>query len=119
MITIAMKKRLHALEVRKNIKRKLPLDCKNLFDHYLRDSITTRLARITDNRQIEPLKLAVEEDQNVLSHEAQEFISLTAEGQVLAVEHYRPAIRPEKTTEVKQNILKKLNLFTWSVGFPL
>ncbi len=119
MITVAMKKRLYALEISKNINKELSWDCKNLFEHYFMMLDHHKASKMTDNRQKEPFRFAVEEDQRGLSPEAQEFISLSVEGQALAVEHYRLIMSTEKVTEMKRNILEKLNASTQSIGLQL
>ena len=117
MTIITLKKRLQTLEERKNVKRELPWDCKNLMSRYrdesARQEIIYKLAKIRGEgcNPPEPYKLEVE-NQRGLSPEAREFLSLFAERQGQAVNYYCPPGPPlteEEGEELTREILEKLN----------
>jgi len=117
MTIITLKKRLQTLEERKNVKRELPWDCKNLMSRYrdesARQEIIYKLAKIRGEgcNPPEPYKLEVE-NQRGLSPEAREFLSLSAERQGQAVNYYCPPGPPlteEEGEELTREILEKLN----------
>jgi hypothetical protein len=95
MISSDLKKRLKAIEGRKNVKKELPWDCKNLMSLYkgerTRRDIINKLYDLKGENcePPEPYRLEVE-DQHGLSREAREFISLPAERQAKVVDYYYP-----------------------------
>ena len=116
MITATLKNRLQALEERKNVKRELPWDCKSLMSRYrderARREIIFKLYELRGDDCLppEPLRIKVE-DQRVLSREAREFLSLSAERQAQAVDYYPlgPPLIEEEREELTREILDKLD----------
>lgn len=117
MITATLKNRLQALEERKNVKRELPWDCKSLMSRYrderARREIIFKLYELRGDDCLPPEPLRIEvEDQRVLSREAREFLSLSAERQAQAVDYYYPLGPPlieEEREELTREILDKLD----------
>lgn len=116
MTIITLKKRLQTLEERKNVKRELPWDCKNLMSRYrdesARQEIIYKLAKIRGEacEPLEPYKIEVDSTRG-LGPEAREFLSLSSERQGQAVNYYPPGppLTEEEREELKREILEKLN----------
>lgn len=117
MTIITLKKRLQTLEERKNVKRELTWDCKNLMSRYrdesARQEISYKLAKIRGEacEPSEPYKIEVDSTRN-LDPEAREFLSLSSERQGQAVNYYYPPGPPlteEEREELTREILEKLN----------
>src|SRR5450759_314941 len=112
MITVALKNRLQALEERKNVKRELPWDCKNLFDHYRSGDLHSHFQYFFNPElkdKIRPVYRLVIEDQQGLSMEAREFLSLSAEGQARVVDQNTPRVSENEGKEITQRILDRLD----------
>jgi hypothetical protein len=116
MAMVSLKNRLKDLEVRNGIKKKVPWDCKNLMGRYnderVEQEIIFKLAKIKGGpRELpSPCRLVVD-DTRGLSHEAREFLSLSAEMQAQAVNYYCPPKQytQEEGEEMSRGILERLH----------
>lgn len=103
MAILSLKNRLKAIEDSKKVKRKLPWDCKGLFSQYQRGDIINTLSGCES-----PYRFIID-DMRGLSLEAQEFLSLSAEGQSRAIEQFTPVISEVEAEELRREMLEKLH----------
>jgi hypothetical protein len=116
MATISLKNRLKTLEVRNEINKELPWDCKNLMYRYKDEStsqeIIIKFAKVKGEscKLPDSCRLAVD-DTRGLSPEAREFLSLSAERQAHAVKYYCPSKQytQEEGEEMRREILERLS----------
>lgn len=119
MSTAAIKNRLQALEVSKNVERELPWDCKNAMSLYkmyrAEQEIIYKIDKISGETRNPPDPYKLEaDDRGELSREAWDFLSLSGEKQSKAVDYYYPSkpCTEEETERFTRKLLKQLDRIT-------